>query len=83
MPTQLKSRFFPQLTYASYILGTELAFFFFLQPWIKHARSYDINATNTTLGLEVLTLFTEPSPSFFHVSKARSQMCQVLTKISF
>lgn len=83
VPTQLKSRFFSPTYLCIIHFRHRIGFFFSLQPWIKHARSYDINATNTTLGLEVLTLFTEPSPSFFHVSKARSQMCQVLTKISF
>lgn len=55
--------FYSQLTHAPYILGTELPPP--PQPWIEHAHSYDINATNTTLGLEVLTFFTEPSLSFF------------------
>lgn len=56
--------FYSQLIHAPYILGTELAFPP-LQPWIEHAHSYDINTTNTTLGLEVLTLFTEPLLFFF------------------
>lgn len=58
--------FFPPTYLCTIYFRHRIALFFSsLQPWIEHALSYDINATNKTLGLEVLTLFTELSISFF------------------